>query len=250
MTDDFAQRHHDFEGCFNFRDVGGYKAADGSSVRWGRLFRAGRQERMTSADLERVKALGIRTQIDLRRDDEIAANGPGPLADIGARYLWLPVLPPASMDELNREVGTVGISGERYLAYFHYDAAPWRQLFETLADEASYPLVVHCTAGKDRTGVSIALTLAILGVARSVIEADYALTNRDVERQVDFIAQNGGLPSGMSRAQLSHLAGVPPDAIGVYLDGVEAGHGSVPAFLESLGVGTDVQDRIRRCLLE
>ena len=67
MINDFADRHHPFEGCFNFRDIGGYPAAGGRTVRWGYYFRAGRQDRMTEQDLEQVKELGISTQIDLRR---------------------------------------------------------------------------------------------------------------------------------------------------------------------------------------
>lgn len=66
MINDFEKRHHSFEGCFNFRDIGGYRGVDGRSIRWGRYFRAGRQDRMTPADLERLAEYGIRTQIDLR----------------------------------------------------------------------------------------------------------------------------------------------------------------------------------------
>ena len=71
MIEDYTDRHIPFEGCFNFRDIGGYPAGDGRRVRWGRYYRAGRQDRMTEADLARLKDLGIRTQIDLRKPEEI-----------------------------------------------------------------------------------------------------------------------------------------------------------------------------------
>lgn len=58
MINDYADRHHPFNGCFNFRDIGGYPADDGRRVRWGRYFRAGRQDRMTAEDLTRVAELG------------------------------------------------------------------------------------------------------------------------------------------------------------------------------------------------
>ena len=64
MINDFERRHLPFEGCFNFRDIGGYRTADGRLVRWGRYYRAGRQDRMSAADLERLQGLGIRTQIE------------------------------------------------------------------------------------------------------------------------------------------------------------------------------------------
>ncbi len=72
MINDFAERHHAFEGCFNFRDIGGYPTRDGGTVRWNRYYRGGRQDRMTPADLEDLASLGIKTQIDLRRPDEAA----------------------------------------------------------------------------------------------------------------------------------------------------------------------------------
>ena len=54
MIEDYSQRHHPFEGCFNFRDIGGYQTADGRTVRWGRYYRAGRQDRMSQADLDKL----------------------------------------------------------------------------------------------------------------------------------------------------------------------------------------------------
>ena len=71
MIEDYENRHIPFEGCFNFRDIGGYRTSDGREVQWGRYYRAGRQDRMTAIDVDRVQDLGIRTQIDLRKSDEV-----------------------------------------------------------------------------------------------------------------------------------------------------------------------------------
>lgn len=249
MTDDFAVRHHAFDGCFNFRDIGGYLGTDGRTVRWGRYFRAGRQDRMTKADLARAAGLAIATQIDLRRPDEIIDQGRGPFASIGARYEGLAVIPADGSEELNRKVG-VGISGDRYLRYLDFDPAPWRRVFELLADGQSHPVLVHCTAGKDRTGVITALTLSLLGVDRAVIEADYALTNRDVARHVDFVEQGAGLPVGVTREAMISTAGVPADAMGVFLDGLQREHGGPLPYLLSIGVDDDMGNAIRAALLE
>ena len=245
--DDFKTRHIPFEGCFNFRDIGGYHAGDGRTIRWGRYFRAGRQDRMTLADLEKAATLRVRTQIDLRRPDEIRESGRGPFGTLGARYVGLSVLPDGSYEQLNRETGTLG---ERYLAYFQYAAEPWRGVFEVLANNARYPVLLHCTAGKDRTGVITALLLSILGVDRAVIEADFALTNRDVRRHVDFVLRGPGLPEGMTRETFTRSAGVREDAISVFLDGIEESHGGPPGFLRGLGVDDAMQDAIRESLLE
>ena len=113
MIEDFADRHHPFEGCFNFRDIGGYPTADGRNVRWGRYYRAGRQDRMTDSDLGKVESLGISTQIDLRKADEVADQGRGPLEAMGADYHNIAVIPEGGTDQLARMVGDTGISGKR-----------------------------------------------------------------------------------------------------------------------------------------
>ncbi len=246
---DFAERHHAFEACFNFRDIGGYSGVDGRTVRWGRYFRAGRQDRMTAADIDRVGKLKISTQIDLRRPDEVEDHGRGPLEGLGAQYEILPVIPLGGSQVLNQNVGA-GISGERYLGYLDFDTTPMGRIFEILATADQYPVVVHCTAGKDRTGVISALTLLILGVDRSVIEEDYALTNRDVERHIDFVAKHDGLPDNVSHEGMVGNAGVPEEAIGVFLDGLDREHGGAMAFLQSIGVNDKIQESIREALLE
>ena len=121
MINDYKQRHHDFTGCFNFRDIGGYLGIDGRKIKWGHYFRGGRQDRMTQYDIDRMKKLGIKTQIDLRRTDEIENQTRGPLETMGARYAWHPVMPDDGSQRLNNMVGDTGISGERYLGYLKFD---------------------------------------------------------------------------------------------------------------------------------
>ncbi len=250
MIDDFADRHHPFEGCFNFRDVGGYHAADGRTVRWGRYFRAGRQDRMSDRDLEKVKQLRISTQIDLRRPDEIRDQGRGPIADSGAAYHNIAVIPEGGSDQLNQSVGDTGISGKRYLHYLEFGPDSWRRLFAILEQAASSPVLVHCTAGKDRTGVSTAFLLSVLGVERALIEADYVLTNRDVSRHADFIENTTGFPEGMSREQMIQLAGVPESAMSDFLDGLDARWGGPVEYLRSIGISDSTLATVRDVFLE
>jgi len=250
MINDFTDRHHPFEGCFNFRDIGGYRAADGRSVRWGRYFRAGRQDRMSEGDLEQVKRLGIETQIDLRRPDEIRDQGRGPIADMGATYHNIAVIPEGGSDQLNRLVGDTGISGERYLRYLEFGPESWRRLFEILEQAASCPILLHCTAGKDRTGVSTAFLLSVLGVERAVIEADYILTNHDVGRQADFIENTIGLPAGMSRELMMHHASVPETALGDFLDSLDQRWGGPVGYLRSIGISDDTMATVCDVFLE
>lgn len=249
MIDDYEARHHRFEACFNFRDIGGYPAEDGRVVRWGHYYRAGRQDRMTGRDLERLAALGIATQIDLRRPDEAAEQGPGPLPGLGARYVNVPVIPEGGTDRLTALVGDTGISGQRYLGYLEFGPETWRRLFELFAMPETGPMVVHCTAGKDRTGVTTAFLLAVLGVERAIIEADYLLTNLDVDRQVDYLARIGALPEGMDQAAMRRAAGVPETAMSDFLDGVEARWGGVVGYLSSIGIDPPTMEAVRRNFL-
>ncbi|HEY5647039.1 MAG TPA: tyrosine-protein phosphatase [Pseudomonadales bacterium] len=250
MINDYTDRHHPFEGCFNFRDIGGYPTLSGRTVRWGRYFRAGRQDRMTERDLEKIGSYGIRTQIDLRRPDEVREQGPGPLPELGATYHNIPVIPEGGSDQLSRLVGDTGISGRRYLGYLEFGPESWLRMFEIFADAASHPIVLNCTAGKDRTGVSTAFLLAVLGVDRPWIEADYLLTNLDVPRQARFIEQTTGLPEGISREDMVRLAGVPENAMRDFLDGLQSRWGGTLGYLTSIGIREDTMDAVREAFLE
>ena len=250
MINDYSERHTAFEGCFNFRDIGGYPTKEGKKIKKGIYFRTGRQDRMSEKDLAELKNLKISTQIDLRKPEEILDQGKGPLENMGADYINIPIIPDGGSDQLSRLVGDTGISGKRYLGYLEFGPESWLKIFEILANKDSLPVVLHCTAGKDRTGVSTAFLLSVLGVDRDLIEADYKLTNLDTERQADFIENSGGFPEGVDRDAMILAAGVPEDAMAVFLDGVESRWGSVLGYLEEIGITKNQMNVIRDNFLE
>ena len=250
MIKDYSERHFAFEGCFNFRDIGGYLTKEGKKIKKGIYFRTGRQDRMSEKDLAELKNFKISTQIDLRKPEEILDQGKGPLENMGADYINIPIIPDGGSDQLSRLVGDTGISGKRYLGYLEFGPESWLKIFEILANKDSLPLVLHCTAGKDRTGVSTAFLLSVLGVDRDLIEADYKLTNLDTERQADFIENSGGFPEGVDREAMILAAGVPEDAMKVFLDGVESRWGSVLGYLEEIGITKNQMNAIRDNFLE
>ena len=147
-------------------------------------------------------------------------------------------------------MGDTGISGKRYLGYLEFGPSSWLKIFEILANKDSLPVVLHCTAGKDRTGVSTAFLLSVLGVSRDLIEADYLLTNLDTQRQADFIESTVGYPEGFDRESMVAAAGVPEEALKDFLDGVESKWGSAVGYLEEIGVTQDQMDKIRNNFLE
>ena len=250
MIEDYLERHYPFEGCFNFRDIGGYLNQDGKRVKKGLYFRAGRQDRMSNKDLSQLSDLKISTQIDLRKPDEVLDQGKGPLEAMGTKYINIAVIPEGGSDQLSRLVGDTGISGKRYLGYLEFGPTSWLRLFGILANEGNLPVVLHCTAGKDRTGVSTAFLLSVLGVSREVIEADYLLTNLDTERQADFIESTVGYPEGYDRERMMAIAGVPETAMRDFLDGVESKWGTVVEYLEKIGVTQEQMETIRTNFLE
>jgi protein tyrosine/serine phosphatase len=250
MIDDYSVRHYPFEGCFNFRDIGGYLNQDGKRVKKGLYFRTGRQDRMTQKDLAQLADLKISTQIDLRKPDEVLDQGKGPLEAMGANYINIAVIPEGGSDQLSKLVGDTGISGKRYLGYLEFGPTSWLRLFGILANQENLPVVLHCTAGKDRTGVSTAFLLSVLGVNRDVIEADYLLTNLDTERQADFIESTVGYPDGYDRESMIKVAGVPKDAMKDFLDGVESKWGSAVEYLKKIGVTAEQMEMVRNNFLE
>ena len=112
LIEDYTDRLVAFQGCFNFRDIGGYVGKDGKSIKWGMYYRAGRQDRLTDMDKLKLAELNVSTQIDLRKPEEIADQGVGPLGSTGAQYEHIPVIPEGGSDQLSQLVGDTGISGE------------------------------------------------------------------------------------------------------------------------------------------
>ena len=149
-----------------------------------------------------------------------------------------------------RLVGVTGISGRLCLGYLVFVPDVAHEAFELFADAQRHPILIPCTAGKDRTGVSTAFLLSVLGVHRTIIEADYVLTNRDVSRQVDYIEQYVGLPEGMDRAAMQHAAGVPDNAMAEFLDGLDSRWGGALGYLEHIGVTRTQMQAVRKAFLE
>ena len=245
------------DGVINFRDLGGYRTADGRGLRWGRLFRSGALHYITEAGVARLEELGVRSVLDLRRDDEIAYQSVGAIERSSLRRHWLPLVPVGGSELLNERHGR-GISGERYRGYLGFGAEHFVRALELLADESSYPALFHCTAGKDRTGVIAALVLDILGVDGETIREDYALSNRTREqlieqsrRDLDRRRALGQVPEGAPdyRPPADWLP-VPPDAIAVFLDVVHSEFGSSRGYFEAQGVAAETFERLADALLE
>lgn len=177
-------RHIAFERLHNFRDLGGYRTADGRTVRWGRLYRSDSLGKLAGADLERFRELGVRTVIDLRYAWEIDRAGRVPDHE-GLAYHNLSVEHrPYDQSALGASVETGRYLADRYAEVAEDGVQELAEALRVVAKADSAPLVFHCASGKDRTGIVAALLLTLLGVPEETIVADFALTELATARLV------------------------------------------------------------------
>lgn len=171
------------QGGSNFRDLGGYRTADGRVVRRGAVFRSAHLGSLTDADRAALGKLGVRTIVDLRGVDE-AAETPHRIAGVECRIVGAHIEPGIG-EKIRRAIanGSATPSFMMQCLTDHYREYPrrctpgFRTLFATLSDSRHRPLVFHCTAGKDRTGFASALLLSLLGVPWDTVVEDYLRTN-------------------------------------------------------------------------
>ncbi|MER7332576.1 MULTISPECIES: tyrosine-protein phosphatase [unclassified Micromonospora] len=230
-----ANRRIPFATMFNFRDVGGHSGHDGRTVRRGRLYRSDSPHRIDDADREAFAALGVRTVIDLRRPYEVERDGRIPHFD---GLTWRNIHPEhAEWGERPYQPGTdlARYLADRYADLAETGTAGLAEAVGLIADSGNAPVVVHCVAGKDRTGIVCGLTLAVLGVDDDEIAADYALSTEAGERYRAWFEATG--------RQAGHTLPVltcPAEAMTYFLAELREAHGSVEGYLRRAGV-TDAQ---------
>ncbi|MFB6890341.1 tyrosine-protein phosphatase [Kitasatospora sp. NPDC056327] len=239
-------RHLTFEGPHNFRDLGGYPAADGRTVRWGLVYRSSSLGALASAaDLERFRALDIGTVIDLRYPWETARRGRIPELE-GVAYHNLPIEHrPYDQAEIDPGVDPWRFLADRFAEVAEDGVAEIRTVLELIAD-AERPVVFHCAAGKDRTGLIAALVLSLLGVGEDDVAADFALTELVTDRLVaGWHAANPG-----RTLRWPSFGRAPEEVIRLALADLNAAHGSVHAYATGkVGVDGALIGRLRDRLL-
>lgn len=250
-----AERVVVLPGGVNFRDVGGYATADGRAVRWGQVYRAGSLADLTDADVAALGALDLRLACDLRSPDEVARHPDR--------------LPPGAVHDHRPIVGEVGrlrrvvtlyrkrhrvqeLLEEVYRVMLDQNGATFASILRLAADPANRPLVIHCTAGKDRTGLAAALLLLALGVPEETVIADYTLSNR----AFDVLA--GRMRPEMSRlysfgfgeAQLRPFLLAEARTLRGALAYLRRRYGSLDWYLQRAGLDDGALERLRVELLE
>ncbi len=252
-------------GVRNFRDVGGLSTTDGRRVRPGRLFRSGHLAHATDEDAVFLTSLGLHTIFDFRNSSDMALEGPDVTLE-GVRNVNMPLSDPAAgagfwkivrngdLDALRAALGdgrAAASMARSYRTLIMERTAEHSRLLELVA-EGSAPALLHCAAGKDRAGTSIAVILLALGVRREEIEADYLLSNDQHRR---YRIQRGALAEPASSPEVTELLSPLFEARADYLaaafQAIEEKWGSVDRYLtEGLGLTAERRERLRTLLLE
>ena len=223
------------QGATNFRDLGGYAGAGGRALRWRRLFRSDHLAGLTDTDRARLAALGPLTAFDFRGDAERAAT-PYDLPGLTQRSLAIEPSVVQRMQDLVAAGRTLtaplvaGLMADLYRSLIRDQAHHFAALFDHLL-QTDAPVVLHCTAGKDRTGVAAALILMALGVSRDQVLQDYLLTN--------LLYQHPPMPHSETPADvLAVLWRVQADFLDAALQTVDDEHGGIDRYLQArLGMG-------------
>jgi protein-tyrosine phosphatase len=237
----------EWEGSLNARDLGGYATADGRETRWGAVVRSASLAALTDAGRAALADYGVRAIVDLRLPAELA-DDPNPYAepgDHGIAYTNVSFIDPAAAPP-----DAVSTLAEDYLQMLDR----YRQgVAEAMAAIASAPadgaVLIHCAAGKDRTGLISALLLGLVDVPAETIAADYALTAELLRpREREWLA---GLPPEERAEREAMVARYAPTAevMLAVLAGLTERHGGVVPYLRSTGLDAGDLERLRRRLV-
>lgn len=248
-----AERRLVFDGTPNLRDFGGYRTVDGAMVTWGKLFRSGRLSALTSADQQFIEQLGIRRIFDFRRDEEVQHSPTRLHATTAAAIRRLP-MGEGNHGDFTRRLRNgeftapeaVRFMTDLYIGLALRNGAGYREVLQHLLD-GDDPLLIHCTAGKDRTGVGAALILLLLGVDRDTVMEDYLLTAAYFPAADDLhsIMRDVG-ENSRARAALEQLMTVKPEFLQGFFQAIDHNfRDEEHYFAEVFGIGPAERDTIR-----
>jgi protein tyrosine/serine phosphatase len=250
----------DLERVLNFRDFGGYDTPDGRVAR-GKLYRSAHFHEASDADMARLDQLGVRFIVDLRRSEERSGE-PNRWPGEGVRSISsdegaTSALPPHLQALLQSDLTPASVETYMHSLYRDFAAQPrhiqlYSDWFRELA-EGEGAGVIHCAAGKDRTGLGCALTLHALGVDEETIFADYEFTNAAMNIDARLPRIQARMEERLARkldaAALRPMLSVDPSYLRTAFAAIDDQYGSLDGYLEVLGVGARDKERLRMQLI-
>jgi len=240
------ERRRVIEGTYNLRDVGGYPA-EGGEIRWHKLFRSDGLHRLTDDSQGLFSELGVSLIVDLRDADELEA-APDRIEGLGIEVVHLPLF-----EGITPELKVVASASlaSVYQVIIEHQAQNLIRAIRAVAQSGDRPVLVHCTAGKDRTGMVIAIALLAVGVPSEFVVADYAATEQHLsgewaEEMLERVRSSG---AEITPELQEIMTASPPAAMEHIIELIEAEHGSVRGYLLAHGVTEGELDELRRILV-
>jgi protein-tyrosine phosphatase len=250
MTQHFS-RNIRFEEILNFRDLGGYKARGGRTIAWRRLFRSGEMHLMTGHDATRLKEeIKLKTVIDLRSATRLEKTGVGRLNEIDVIFHSLPLSIITEGDIEKKVLEGFSNSAEIYLFRIR-DKEYGRSIIDALeiiAAPENYPLVFHCNAGKDRSGIIAAILLSALGITEEDIVNDYVLTAQSLKQFIERW-DNDPETAHIHRQLPDFQKQARPEEMRLFLAGIRNKYGSAEGYLKTMGAEKSLTERLEKALL-
>jgi protein-tyrosine phosphatase len=228
-------------GTLNLRDLGGYPTSDGGTVRWRTLLRSDALHRLDDTGRAALVGFGLRTVIDLRTDEE-ASCAPSALDGTGARVFHVPLFRAEAIGTLPPELAAV------YRHMIDDRGAAIAEAVGRLSVGGALPGLIHCSAGKDRTGLVAALVLEVIGVPDEIIAVDYAMSAENLDADMAQVMSRIQAISGGQGLDLGVL-GSPPELILEALARVRDQAGSVAGYLIRNGLPRPAIESLRSALV-
>ena len=237
-------RHLLLSGTYNVRDIGGYRTHDGRTTRWRTMFRADSLHRLTAEAQTTLLAHGVRSMVDLRRSYEVQAapNVFAASTTVTYRHLSLMTDMPPEPQQLRPLV-------EIYRHILDERQAQVYAILSTLAHAEGLPVLVHCTAGKDRTGVIVALVLGLAGVPKATIVEDYALSATYLTGAFLDETRQRALVRGYTWEQYAPMAACPPEHMRTTLAYLGKRYGGFEAYARKIGLSPAQLRALRNALV-
>ncbi len=248
---DFTKRHLNWTACFNARDVGGYPRAGSGHTRWGALIRADTLCRLTAAGQHSLIDYGVKTIIDLRSARELEA-APNPFSDsafpaYNLSYHHLPLMNDAD-EAAMAALQEARSQAEHYCLSLDHFSANIAAIARTAACAEPGGVVVHCHAGKDRTGVLVAVLLALAGVPARAIAQDYALSEGQLRPMFEELYLS--LEDPLEKERASEWFQARPETMLAVLAHLQQRHGGAESYLRAAGLEDGELARLRERLRE
>jgi protein-tyrosine phosphatase len=248
------QRVISLENIQNFRDLGGYTGRGGRATAWRRLYRSGDPTEMSARDKDILKSeIKLKTVIDLSSPDEVKKSKEiRLLEDIGARYFNIPFRPDEPNyyeKELKLYQKTLNM-GYFYLGRIGHESFGRKliQALEIFADPQHYPVLFHCGAGKDRTGVMAAMVLKLLGVSDADVVGDYLFTEAAMVEIKNRVVSNPAARDEVKNLPDFHWW-AKPEYMQTFLDGLKESYGGAAGYLKKHRAEKTLVKRLEKALL-